>query len=81
MTREEILGKLKTIIRSQLGIREYYVVEDTKFSEDLGTDSLDHVELVIAFEEEFGIDIPDKAVEKMQTVGQAIDYISSKIAD
>lgn len=80
MTREEILGKLKTLIDAQLNCGEDSVTEDAKFTEDLGADSLDHVELIMAFEEEFTIDVPDEAAEKIQTVSNAIDYISSKIA-
>lgn len=80
MTREEILNILKTIIDDQLGCSEDAVTEDANFSEDLGADSLDHVELIMAFEEEFTLDIPDETAEKIQTVAQVIDYISSEIA-
>jgi len=80
MTREEILDKLKTIIDAQLGCSEDAVTENAIFSEDLGADSLDHVELIMAFEEEFTLDIPDETAEKIQTVAQVIDYISSEIA-
>ncbi len=73
MTREEILNKLKTLIDAQLSCGEDAVTEDASFS-------LDHVGLIMAFEEEFTIDIPDAAAEKIQTVGDAIDYISSEIA-
>jgi len=80
MTREEILDKLKTIIDDQLGCSEDAVTENAIFSEDLGADSLDHVELIMAFEEEFTLDIPGETAEKIQTVAQVIDYISSEIA-
>ena len=80
MTREEILNKLKTIIDAQLKCGEDAVTEDANFSEDLGSDSLDHVELIMAFEEEFTIDIPNDAAEKIQTVCDAIDYISGEDA-
>ena len=80
MTREEILSKLKTIIDAQLNCGEGVVTEDANFSEDLGADSLNHVELIMAFEEEFTIDIHDEAAEKIETVSQAIDYISSATA-
>lgn len=80
MTREEILGKLKTLIDAQINCGKDSVTEDASFSEDLGSDSLDHVELIMAFEEEFGIDVPDEEAEKIKTVGNAIDYISSEIA-
>ena len=80
MTREEILDKLKTIIDAQLNCGEDAVTENAIFSEDLGADSLDRVELIMAFEEEFTLDIPDETAEKIQTVAQVIDYISSEIA-
>ncbi len=80
MTREKILGKLKTLIDAQLNCGEDNVTEDAKFAEDLGSDSLDNVELIMAFEEEFSIDIPDPGAEQIKTVAQAIDYISGAIA-
>lgn len=80
MTREEILDKLKTLIDAQLNCGEDAVTEDASFSQDLGSDSLDHVELIMALEEEFAIDIPDEAAEKIETVSDVIDYISSEIA-
>ena len=61
-----------------LGVAEDQVTEDAKFIDDLGADSLDQVELVMAFEEEFGSDIPDEDAEKLTTVGDAIKYIESK---
>lgn len=79
MTREEILNKLKTIVDTQLNCGEDAVTEDASFSQDLGVDYLDHVDLLMAFEKEFTIDIPYGA-EKIQTVSDAIDYISSEIA-
>jgi acyl carrier protein len=70
--------KVKEIVVQQLGVNEEEVTEDASFQEDLGADSLDTVELVMAFEEEFNIEIPDEDAEKITTVGQAIEYINSK---
>ena len=61
----------------QLGVEKEQVTPDAKFIEDLGADSLDTVELVMAFEEEFGIEIPDDAAETIQTFGDAVKFISS----
>jgi acyl carrier protein len=71
-------AKVKEIVAQQLGVNEDQVVEDASFKDDLGADSLDTVELVMAFEEEFNIEIPDEDAEKITTVGQAVEYISSK---
>ncbi len=73
-----IAEKVKKIVVDQLGVSEDQVAEDAKFIEDLGADSLDQVELVMALEEEFGSDIPDEDAEKLTTVGDAIRYIESK---
>ena len=67
--------RVKAIITEQLGVNPDQVTPDTKFIEDLGADSLDTVELVMEFEEEFDITIPDEEAEKIQSVGQAISYI------
>lgn len=67
--------KVKSIIVEQLGVDEEEVTADASFVDDLGADSLDTVELVMAFEEEFGIEIPDEEAEKIATVQSAIDYI------
>ena len=66
------------IVVKQLGVSESQVTEDARFIEDLGADSLDQVELVMALEEVFGSDIPDEDAEKLQTIGDAIRYIESK---
>ncbi len=68
-------ARVKEIIVEELGVEADKVTPDASFVEDLGADSLDTVELVMAFEEEFGIDIPDEDAEQMRTVGDAISYI------
>jgi len=70
--------KVKEIISKQLGVDANEVTPESSFVEDLGADSLDTVELVMAFEEEFGIEIPDEDAEKIAKVKDAIDYINSK---
>ena len=75
---EEVVGRVKKVITNHLGIKEDKVTENAKFIEDLGADSLDQVELVMAFEEEFKCEIPDEAAEKIVTVKDAVDLIKSK---
>ena len=75
----EIQDKIKQIIVDELGVDEAEVTENARFIEDLGADSLDLVELVMRFEEEFGIEIPDEAAEKITTVGSAVKYISENM--
>ena len=70
--------KVKKIVMDHLGIEESKITLDSKFIDDLGADSLDTVELVMAFEEQFGIEIPDDAAETILTVQNAIDFIKSK---
>ena len=72
-----VLERVKKVIVEQLNVDEPQVVETASFTTDLGADSLDTVELVMAFEEEFGIEIPDEEAEKIQTVKDAVDYIES----
>ena len=74
----EIEEQVKKIVIDHLGIEESKVMPESKFIDDLGADSLDTVELVMAFEEKFGIEIPDDAAETIQTVKDAISYIESK---
>jgi acyl carrier protein len=76
LTIKEIEEKTKKIVAEQLGVKEEEVNVKSSFVEDLGADSLDTVELVMALEEEFGCEIPDEEAEKITTVQQAIDYIS-----
>jgi acyl carrier protein len=71
--------RIKKIIAEQLGVDEDEVVPEASFVDDLGADSLDTVELVMAFEEEFDIEIPDEDAEKILTVGRAMEYIKEKI--
>ncbi|MBI5894390.1 MAG: acyl carrier protein [Deltaproteobacteria bacterium] len=71
-------SKVKKIIVDQLGVSEEEVNSKASFVEDLGADSLDTVEMVMAFEEEFNIEIPDEDAEKIKTVQDAVDYISKK---
>ena len=72
---EDTAERVKKIVAKHLGVDEAKVVETASFIDDLGADSLDTVELVMAFEEEFGSDIPDEDAEKLTTVGDAIAYI------
>ncbi len=71
-------SKVREIIVNELGVEAEKVTPEASFVEDLGADSLDTVELVMAFEEEFGIDIPDEDAEKLRTVGDAIKYMNDK---
>ena len=75
MTTKSIEERVKEIICEQLGVEETEVAAAAKFIEDLGADSLDTVELVMAFEEEFDLEIPDEDAEKITTVGDAVQYI------
>ena len=70
--------KIRQIIAEQLGVKKEEVTDNAKFVDDLGADSLDTVELVMALEEEFGVEIPDEEAEKLITVGDALRYIEEK---
>ena len=74
----DIAERVKKIVVEHLGVEEAKAVPTASFIDDLGADSLDTVELVMAFEEEFGIEIPDDAAEHIQTVGDAVKFISEK---
>ncbi len=77
----DIADRVKKIVVEHLGVEEDKVKEDASFIDDLGADSLDTVELVMAFEEEFSVEIPDDAAEKIQTVGDAINFIKENAAE
>ena len=79
MSSEEVFDKIKEIIVEQLGVAENSVTEEASFIDDLGADSLDIVELVMAIEEEFDIEIPDSDAEKVVTVGDVVDYIKENV--
>lgn len=79
MSSEEIFEKVKAIIVEQLGVTDTSVTMEASFIDDLGADSLDIVELVMAIEEEFDIEIPDSDAEKVVTVGDVVDYIKENV--
>ena len=77
MAATPVEGKVKSIIAEQLGVGEDEIKMESSFIEDLGADSLDIVELVMAMEEEFEVEIPDEEAENIKTVGDAVNYINS----
>jgi acyl carrier protein len=77
MEHDEVYDKVKAVIVEQLNVEEDDVVEDASFVDDLGADSLDIVELVMALEEEFGVSIPDEQAESIKTVGDAVSFIQT----
>ena len=77
VTTEEIEDKVMSIVSEQMGINKAEITRETSFINDLNADSLDIVELVMEFEDNFEMSIPDEEAEKIKTVGQAIDYIAS----
>jgi acyl carrier protein len=79
MERDDLLTKIKAIVSDKLSISEDQVTEEASFIDDLGADSLDTVELVMALEDEFDLDIPDEEAEKLTTVGKAMDYVLANI--
>ena len=79
MTQEEIFEKVKGIIVEQLGVADTAVTMEASFIDDLGADSLDIVELIMALEEEFDTEIPDSDAEKVVTVGDVVDYIKDHV--
>jgi acyl carrier protein len=74
----DIESRVKSVIVSQLGVSEDKIGPSSSFVDDLGADSLDQVELIMKFEDEFGVEIPDDAAEKIRTVKDAVEYLSSK---
>jgi acyl carrier protein len=74
----EIEARVKKVVAEQLGAKEESVTAESRFVDDLGADSLDTVELVMALEDEFDCEIPDEEVEKIQSVGEAVKYIAEK---
>ena len=79
MTKDEVFVKVKEITVEQLGVDEDDVVMEASFRDDLEADSLDLVELIMAFEEEFGGEISDEEAQKITTVGQAVDYLEAQM--
>jgi len=79
MNPEEIFDKVKEIIIEQLGVAESAITNDASFIDDLGADSLDIVELIMALEEEFDLEIPDNDAEKVVTVGDVVEYIKDNV--
>ncbi len=79
MSNPEVEAKVKKIIEEKLSVNADQITNDARFAEDLKADSLDTVELVMALEDEFGLDIPDEDAEKIKTVQNAIEYISGKM--
>ena len=79
MNTEEVFEKVKAIIINQLGVADTAVTMEASFIDDLGADSLDIVELVMALEEEFDIEIPDSDAEKVVTVGDVVEYIKENV--
>jgi len=78
---QDIEAKVKAIVAEQLGVDESEIARETSFVNDLNADSLDTVELVMEFEDEFDMSIPDEEAEKIQTVGQAIDFIMGHMGE
>ena len=77
MASPEMEARLKKIVAEQLGVDEAKIVPSARFSDDLNADSLDLVEMIMSLEEEFGVEIPDEAAEKILTVADAMDYIDT----
>ena len=76
-SREEVFERVKEVLTEQLGVDENEITEEASFQEDLDADSLDLVDMIMELEDQFGIKISDEDAQKIQTVGQAVDYVSS----
>jgi acyl carrier protein len=76
----DVASRVKKIIVDKLGVEESEVVAEASFTQDLGADSLDTVELIMEFEKEFDVSIPDEKAEKIQTVGQAIEFLEANLS-
>ncbi|MEK9728254.1 MAG: acyl carrier protein [Candidatus Margulisiibacteriota bacterium] len=79
ITKEEVYKKVKAVVVEQLGVSDDEVTEEASYTEDLGADSLDTVELVMALEEEFSTEIADDEAEKLTTVGKTVDYVLNSL--
>ncbi len=79
MNKDELFAKIKSIVADKLSISEDQITEEASFIDDLGADSLDTVELVMALEDEFDLDIPDDEAEKLTTVSKAIEYVLNSV--
>ena len=79
LSENEVFEKVKSVVVEQLGVSEDEVTKEASFTDDLGADSLDTVELVMALEEEFGTEIADSDAEKLTTVGKTVEYISGNL--
>ena len=79
MTPEELSSKIKSVVVDKLGVKPEQVTDDANFIDDLGADSLDLVELVMALEDEFDVEIPDEDAETLKTVKTVLEYVQSKI--
>ena len=77
---QDIAGKLKSITAEQLGVKPEKITDQARFVDELGADSLDVTELVMSFEEQYDIEIPDKDVKELTTVSEAVEYIKKKVA-
>lgn len=80
LSNEEIISKVNRILKENLGVDDSQIVPDANFADDLGCDSLDMIELTMAFEEEFGVEIPDADAEEAETVQKVYDMLSRKLA-